>query len=88
MATVHFSAGIRKLTGGEASIEVVGDTLGEVIDNIDRLHPGFREGVLRNGVLKPGVSVIAEGRGVGPALSAGIDRHAEVNFLLTMSGGA
>ncbi|MGH9242773.1 MAG: ubiquitin-like small modifier protein 1 [Acidimicrobiales bacterium] len=34
---------LRTLTGGASEVEVGGVTVGEVLTNLDRSHPGFRD---------------------------------------------
>jgi molybdopterin converting factor small subunit len=37
---------MRTLTGGADEVHAAGPTVGEVIDDVDRRHPGFRDRVL------------------------------------------
>jgi molybdopterin synthase sulfur carrier subunit len=37
---------LRPLTGGASEVKVEGDTLGEVLANVDADHPGFRDKIL------------------------------------------
>ena len=41
LATVYIPALLQALTGGRSAVEVEGGTVGEVIDNLERLWPGI-----------------------------------------------
>ena len=45
-ATVRVPTTLRTLTAGASEVEVDGDTLAEVITNLEAAHPGFRERLL------------------------------------------
>ena len=45
MPTVLIPTPLRKLTGELESVSAAGDTIGEVIDNLDRAYPGLKERV-------------------------------------------
>jgi molybdopterin synthase sulfur carrier subunit len=42
-ATVRVPTTLRTLTAGASEVEVEGDTLADVIANLEAAHPGFRE---------------------------------------------
>ena len=46
MATVRIPTPLRTLTGGEASVSVDGATVGELIENLEKAHPGMRDRLL------------------------------------------
>ncbi len=39
---VRVTAVLQKLTGGQKTIEATGETVGQVLEDIDRRYPGFR----------------------------------------------
>ncbi len=41
--TVRIPTTLRPLSGGNATVEVEGATLGEVLRNLDAAHPGFAD---------------------------------------------
>ena len=43
---VRIPAPLRTLTGGKDEVAASGSTVGEVIDDIDRKHPGIKERLL------------------------------------------
>ena len=46
MATVRIPTPLRTLTGGEDLVQAVGDTVKEVIETLEKNHPGIRERLL------------------------------------------
>ncbi len=52
---VHLSSNLRGPTGGIAEIEGSGNTVGALIDDLERQYPGL------GGALRSGVSVVIDG---------------------------
>ena len=48
MANVRVPSMLRPTVGGERVVAAEGSTLGELISNVDRLHPGFARQLLDN----------------------------------------
>jgi molybdopterin converting factor small subunit len=46
MITVRIPTPLRTLTGGNEQVEVSGSTLREVIDTLEKQHPGIRDRLL------------------------------------------
>ena len=46
MATVRIPTPLRTLTGGEDQVTIAGDTVKDVIENLEKNHPGMRERLL------------------------------------------
>lgn len=44
--TVRIPAAMRTLTGGADEVKAAGSTVGEVIEDLDRRHPGLRDRLL------------------------------------------
>lgn len=47
--TVRVPTTLRTLTAGSAEVSVDGGTVGEVLDELEGAHPGFRERLLDDG---------------------------------------
>jgi len=46
MATVRIPTPLRTLTGGEDQVQAAGDTVNDVIETLEKNHPGIRERLL------------------------------------------
>ena len=88
--TVRLPGVLRDATGGLGRIEAAGATLAEVVADVDRRHPGFRERLLDEaGQLRSYVNVYigdTDARGAGGA-GAAVPDGAEVMVIPAMAGG-
>ncbi len=58
MATeVKLTANLQKFAGGQRSVEAEGSTVGELLDDLERMHPGFKNMVVANGEIHRFVNV-------------------------------
>lgn len=89
--TVRLPGALRDAVGGENKVTADGATLGQIFDDIERRHPGFRERVLdERGRLRTYVNVYigeADARASG-GLDAAVPSGAEVMVIPAMAGGA
>lgn len=76
--TVRVPTTLRTLTAGEAEIAVEGGTVADVLDNLEGVHPGFKERILDDeGSLRRFVNVFVSDDdvrfldGLGTAVPAG-----------------
>jgi molybdopterin converting factor small subunit len=76
--TVRVPTTLRTLTAGEAEIAVEGATVADVLDNLEGVHPGFKERILDDeGSLRRFVNVFVSDDdvrfldGLGTAVPAG-----------------
>jgi len=87
MAIVVVPALLRPLTGGEERVTVTGRNVGQVIDDLERRFPGFREHLLQVGELKPSIAVSIDGEmGTGGLLDR-VKDSSEVFFIPAIGGG-
>lgn len=88
--TVRLPGALRDATSGQTKIEASGPTLGEVIADVDRRHPGFRERILdESGRLRSYVNVYIgddDARTHG-GLDAPVPDRSEVMVIPAMAGG-
>jgi len=78
---------LRELTNGERSVSVGGETVGELIKNLDRLHPGIKERLCDGDRLRPSIAVIVDGSTSTLKLRQRLDEASEVHFVISISGG-
>ena len=89
--TVRLPGALRDATGGQTKLEASGRTLGDVIADIDRRHPGFRGRVLdETGRLRSYVNVYIgedDARTKG-GMDAPVPEGSEIMVIPAMAGGA
>ena len=89
--TVRLPGALRDTTGGKTKLEASGKTLGDVIADIDRRHPGFRSRVLDDaGGIRTYVNVYIgedDARTTG-GTGASVPEGSEVMVIPAMAGGA
>lgn len=90
-ATIFVPTPLRKLTGGQAKIQINATTLQEAIDRADANYPGFRERVLdSDGEVKRFINVFINGVDVRKlqGRSTPVKDGDEVAVIPAMAGGA
>jgi molybdopterin converting factor small subunit len=87
MARVWVPALLRPLAGGAESVQASGATLREVIDELDRRHPGFRERLIDNGAVRSEIVLTVAGV-EAPNLGVPVPEDAEVHIVPAIAGGA
>ncbi len=87
MAIVVVPALLRKLSGGAERVNVSGRNVGQVIEDLERQFPGFRDQLLQSGELKPSIAVSIDGEmGTGGLLDR-VKETSEVFFIPAIGGG-
>ncbi len=87
MATVFIPALMRKLTGGRESTVAHGRTVGQIIEDLDRQFPGFRQQVIEGRDLKPSIAVSIDGEIATGGLLEPVGESSEVHFVPAIAGG-
>ncbi len=79
---------MQKLTDGQRQIEIEGETVRQVIDNLDTRFPGFKARICNDeDRLKPEIAVAVDGEVVTTGLRAKVGKESEVHFLPALAGG-
>jgi sulfur-carrier protein len=81
---------LRPITGGASEVKVEGDTLGEVLANVDASHPGFRDKILdEDGNLRRFVNVFVADDDVRylQGLETKVPPNETVSILPAVAGG-
>jgi molybdopterin synthase sulfur carrier subunit len=87
MAVVWIPALLRELTGGQESVTVPGETVRQVIENLERAYPGIEARLCEDGRLRPNLSVAVDGLMSRQGLRQRLAETSEVHFLPAISGG-
>ena len=88
MAVVFIPRALEPKLGGAKSIEVEGATVRELLEAIDRLHPGFSANLLDDGRLRSNLAVAVDGVVSPMGLREKTPGDAEVHFVPALAGGA
>jgi molybdopterin synthase sulfur carrier subunit len=81
LAVVHLQADHGRFTGGERVIDVDAGTVGEVIDELERRHPGLGR------LLSEGASVAINGELIPNGIYEKVNASTDVYFIAPIAGG-
>ena len=87
MPVVFIPALLRDLTGGQESVQLPGDTVRKVIEELDRSYPGVKTRLYDGDRLRPGIAVVVDGVVSSQRLRHKLSESSEVHFLPALSGG-
>ena len=82
MATVVFSSGLQRHTGGVERVSVDARDVRGLIAALDQRFPGIAE------VLNSGMAIAIDGEIIPDPLLEAVSSHSEVHFLPPVGGGA
>lgn len=88
MPTVYIPAPLQGLAGGRASVEVAGETVRELVENLERAWPGLQERLREGDRLRPHIRVAVDGRISPLGLLERVSASSEVHFVAAVSGGS
>jgi molybdopterin synthase sulfur carrier subunit len=88
MARVFIPPALRSLTAGLHEVDADGDTVGEIVDQLDELFPGARSRLCDADGLKPGLIVMVGNSASSLGLLQRVTDDEEVHFLPSIGGGA
>ena len=78
---------MRELTDGRAQVEVHGQTVRELIEQLDRDYPGIGDRLREGSRLRSGVAVSVDGVISPEGLRTRLEPGSEVHFLPAIAGG-
>jgi molybdopterin converting factor small subunit len=87
MAVVWIPSMMRDLTGGLDRVRAPGGTVAEVVDTLEKDYPGFKERLLVQGQLAPGIMATVDGKRALRGLQQQVNEESELRFLPIMGGG-
>lgn len=88
MPTVWIPAQMRSLTGGQETVQVPGQTVRQIIDELERLYPGIRDRLCMADQLRPGIAVAVDTQVATRGLRQAVSENSEIHFLPAIGGGA
>ena len=89
MVTVRIPTPLRTLTGGEDQVQVPGATLREVIETLEKQHPGIRDRLLDDKGVRRFVNIYVGDEDVRflDGLETKLSSGAEVSIVPAIAGG-
>lgn len=89
MALVRLSTPLRRFTEGKPEVEAEGETLSELLADLDKKFPGIAEKVLKDGEIQKFVNVYVDNEDVrlGDELHTKLNKNSVVSILPAVSGG-
>ncbi len=87
MARVFVPALMRKLSNEEPVVDIPGNTLREVVNNLDDAYPGMKDLIIENGRVRPGLALAVDGVMSATGLMAKVPEDGEVHILPAIGGG-
>ena len=87
MPVVGIPSLLRDLTNGQRTLSVEGDTVRQVIENLDRKYPGIKERICDGDQLRSSISIVVDGYPSTLKLRHRLQESSEVHFVVSISGG-
>jgi molybdopterin synthase sulfur carrier subunit len=78
---------LRHLTNGQRILSLEGNTVREVIDNLDKRYPGMKDRLCDGDRLRPSISIVVDGHTSALKLRHRLEESSEVHFVISISGG-
>ena len=87
MATVFIPSLMQSITGGQQTLEIEGSTVRQIIENLEKAHPGMKERLVADNRVKPNISVAVDGEVTPMGMLEKVGESSEVHFLPAIGGG-
>jgi molybdopterin converting factor small subunit len=87
MPTVWIPALLRRMTNDQESVQVPGQTLREVIANLDAKFPGIQARLCDGDDVRLGLAVVINDQVVRGGLSEVVKDGSEIHFIAGIAGG-
>ena len=87
MPEVWIPSLMRSLTRGQEQVQVPGETVREVIENLEARFPGISERICEDGRIRPGLAVAIDGVVGNDGMRQRVAEESEVHFVTAISGG-
>ena len=87
MAEVWIPTQMQFFTGQKRFVEIQGETIGQIINNLDKNFPGLKTHLVYNGEIMPGLAVIVDGEDTHLGMLQPVKHDSEIHFLPSLAGG-
>jgi molybdopterin synthase sulfur carrier subunit len=89
MPEVWLPPRMQRLTGGQQKVQVAGQTVRQVVENLERAFPGLKAELYdaEEDIVMPGMAVIVDGETSQLGLLEPVREESEIHFLPALGGG-
>lgn len=87
MATVAIPSLMQELTDGKEKATVEGNTIREVLNNLESIYPGFKARICDDDQIRPNIAVYVDGSLTREGMRQQVSEDSEIHFLPAISGG-
>lgn len=87
MATVFIPALMRPVTGGKDRVEIEGKNLREIVENLEKAHPGMKALLVADGQIQDGIALAVNGEPSEVGLMMEVPAGGEVQIMPAIAGG-
>ncbi len=87
MITVWIPPLMRDLTHGQTSVSVPGETVREVVTELEQRYPGIGQRLCQDGRIRPGLAVVVDGIVSTAGMRQPLTDASELHFMPAISGG-
>ena len=88
MATVAIPSLMQELTNGKEKATVEGNTIREVLNNLESIYPGFKARICDGDQIRPNIAVYVDGALTREGMRQQVSEDSEIHFLPAISGGS
>jgi hypothetical protein len=87
LATIHIPPQLRKAAGGARRLAIEGDTLRDVLDALEEMHPGILAQILDGSAPRAGLAFAIDNAIKPPGLHHSVGPHSVIHIVWAASGG-
>jgi sulfur-carrier protein len=87
MATVFIPPLVRDMTGGQTRLSIPGDSVRDIIAELERRYPGIADRLCEDDGIRPGMAVVVDSEVSAVGIRHRLREASEVHFLPAISGG-
>ena len=79
---------MQKLTEEKQTVEVLGSTVRQIVENLEKTYPGIKDRLVEGNRIKSNISVAVDGEVTPLGILEKVGDTSEVHFLPAIGGGA
>ena len=88
MATVFIPTLLQTFTSGTKQVTIQAHNVRQLLDHLEGMYPGIKEGLLEDGEILPNISIAIDGDISQLGLLEPLEEDSEVHFVPAIAGGS